>query len=94
MIGEIGIFHNKPYNISLSCESQIGHLWAIRRRDFIAIRETAPEEFRKIQDKSDEMEARMNKSYIQKLQHVVSLKTSKNKKDIDIKRMTKGIMLE
>ena len=67
MIGENGIFHNCNYNISLNCETQVGKLWAIRRRDFIALKEFADEEFKKIQRRSDEMEARMNQIYVNKL---------------------------
>jgi len=94
MIGENGIFHNKAYAISLQCETCTGKLWAIRRRDFFALKEYSEEEFKKIKIRSDEMEARMNKQYIQKLQHVLTLKSTNHKKDVDIKKMSKGIMRE
>jgi len=45
----------------------VGELWRVRRHDFVAIKESAEEEFRKIRERSEEMEARMNKIYIQKL---------------------------
>jgi hypothetical protein len=48
MIGESGIFHNKPYTVNLNCESQTGTLWAIRRRDFIALKELSEEIYKKI----------------------------------------------
>ena len=36
----------------------------------------------------------MKKIYVQKLEHVLSLRSNQHKMDIDIKKMSKGIMRE